>query len=78
MPTFKLKPAHKDVLVRDPDSLKPLAADGEDKPQTSYWMRRIAEGDVIDIEAQAAQQAADKKAADEAKAEQKKIAKESK
>ncbi len=49
MLTFTIKPARADVPVRDPDTLEYLAAEGEEKPRTAYWMRRIAEGDVTQI-----------------------------
>lgn len=32
-------------LVRDPISLRPLPAEGDNKPKTSYWLRRIRCGD---------------------------------
>lgn len=49
--TAILRPAHADLVVRDPDTRKPLAADGEPKPLTTYWHRRIAEGDVVVVSA---------------------------
>jgi len=36
--------------VRDPITTHPLADKGEKKPRNTYWLRRIAEGDVIDLE----------------------------
>jgi hypothetical protein len=33
-------------LVRDPVSKKPLPPEGREVPETPYWMRRLAEGDV--------------------------------
>jgi hypothetical protein len=36
------------VLLRDPQSLKPLAAAGEWKTKNQFWLQRIREGDVID------------------------------
>jgi len=47
--TFKLKPANAGITVRDPETRRPLAAKGEIKPRTPYWMRRIADGDVLDV-----------------------------
>ncbi|MCP1375390.1 DUF2635 domain-containing protein [Dyella lutea] len=35
------------VTVRDPKTGKPLAESGESKPATSYWLRRLRDGDVI-------------------------------
>jgi hypothetical protein len=34
------------LIVRDPVTKIPLAADGETKPRNSYWLRRLADGDV--------------------------------
>lgn len=34
------------VTVRDPTTGKPLATSGETKPKTSYWLRRLRDGDV--------------------------------
>lgn len=42
-----IKPAP-GLTVRDPESGRPLLAGGEDKPATSYWLRRLADGDVVD------------------------------
>lgn len=35
-------------LVRDPVTSKPLAPEGEAKPKTGYWLRRIMDGDVTE------------------------------
>lgn len=43
---LKPKPGLK---VKDPVTGKPLADDGETKPATTYWLRRLAEGDVMDL-----------------------------
>lgn len=51
MDKLHLKPASKDVIVRDPTTGKPLADKGEKKPRTSYWIRRLRDGDVIDLDA---------------------------
>lgn len=34
------------VLVKDPVTGKPLDAEGEEKPDTTYWRRRLKDGDV--------------------------------
>ncbi|MBJ8744031.1 DUF2635 domain-containing protein [Citrobacter farmeri] len=47
--TLKLKPVA-GRTVRDPKTMKVLAADGEEKPRTSYWTRRLADGDVALVE----------------------------
>ncbi|QBH96787.1 DUF2635 domain-containing protein [Limnobaculum zhutongyuii] len=33
-------------VVRDPETNAPLASQGEKKPKTSYWQRRLMDGDV--------------------------------
>lgn len=33
--------------VRDPNTMKLLAEDGENKPRTGFWLRRLKDGDVI-------------------------------
>lgn len=53
MKTLKLKPASKDVIVRDPRTGRALADRGEEKPDTTYWRRRLRDGDVIDMNAKA-------------------------
>ena len=51
MTNLFLKPARdaegRAMLVRDPVTMKPLAADGEWKTQAPYWIRRLADKDVI-------------------------------
>ncbi|MNR50268.1 hypothetical protein D3C85_1697660 [compost metagenome] len=33
--------------MRDPRTKLPLAADGEKKPKTGYWLRRLRDGSVL-------------------------------
>ncbi|WP_316207593.1 DUF2635 domain-containing protein [Bradyrhizobium sp. SZCCHNR3118] len=40
----------KPVLVRDPANWQPLKAEGDYKPPTLYWLRRIRDKDVILVE----------------------------
>ena len=54
MDILRLKPASKNVTVRDPRTGRALAARGEDKPRTTYWLRRLRDGDVIDMDAKPA------------------------
>lgn len=46
-----VKPAHPDLLVANPEALTPmprhLPAEGAEVPDTQYWRRRIADGDVV-------------------------------
>lgn len=46
-PSATLKPAAEHLVVRDPVTRAPLAADGERKPLDTYWCRRLADGDVV-------------------------------
>jgi len=45
---IKLKPA-KGMLVRDPETGRHLDSKGENKPRSSYWLRRLNDGDVVEI-----------------------------
>jgi hypothetical protein len=47
--TVFIKPASADVKVRDPITKLHLGASGESKPRSSYWIRRIAAGDVVEV-----------------------------
>ncbi len=42
-----VKPARNGLIVRDPQTGKPLSAEGEQKPDTTYWRRRLRDGDVV-------------------------------
>ena len=46
-----VKPAHPDLLVANPDARPPmprhLPAEGAEVPDSQYWRRRIADGDVV-------------------------------
>lgn len=48
MTTLKIKPV-KGFTVLDPESRKPLAGAGEEKPRSEYWLRRLAEGVVVEV-----------------------------
>lgn len=45
---IKVKPVQ-GAVVRDPETKKLLAASGEMKPQNSYWLRRLRDGDVEEV-----------------------------
>lgn len=45
---MKLKPKE-GYIVRDPQSHRPLKAEGEDKPRSQYWLRRLRDGDVVEV-----------------------------
>jgi len=36
------------LTVRDPKTREPLRAEGERKPRSSYWLRRLKDGDVVE------------------------------
>ena len=46
-----VKPATPDLLVANPEAISPmprhLPPEGAEVPDTQYWRRRIADGDVI-------------------------------
>ncbi|WP_265436091.1 DUF2635 domain-containing protein [Aeromonas media] len=42
-----LKP-NKGLSIRKPDGSK-LAAEGERVPRTSFWLKRLADGDVVNV-----------------------------
>ncbi|WP_295899296.1 DUF2635 domain-containing protein [uncultured Vibrio sp.] len=44
--TFKIKPK-KGLLVKDPLTRNPLKAEGETKPRSAYWLRRVQDKDCI-------------------------------
>lgn len=47
--TIQIKPAP-GLTVRDPKTARPLATEGENKPRTTYWQRRLRDGDVVLVE----------------------------
>lgn len=49
---IKIKPAKEAVPVRKPTG-EYLAATGESVERSSYWVRRIQDGDVVELKAQA-------------------------
>lgn len=46
--TFCLRPAE-GRLVRDPRTREPLPAEGATKPKDLYWLRRLRDGDVVEV-----------------------------
>ena len=47
---MRVKPAP-GLLVRDPISKRPLPPEGAEVPESSYWVRRVASGDVVVVQA---------------------------
>lgn len=50
MDTLHIKPRD-GVTVRDPRTARALKKSGEKKPRNTYWLRRLRDGDVIDLDA---------------------------
>lgn len=44
-----IKPAP-GCLVRDPRTKAPLASEGEKKPKSGFWLRRLRDGSVVKVE----------------------------
>ena len=47
--TFKIKPNPETLLVWDEITRIPLKSKGEIKLRNEYWLRRMSDGDVIEI-----------------------------
>lgn len=45
---LKIKPAA-GKAIRDPLTMKLLVSEGEEKPRNSFWIRRLAAGDVVEV-----------------------------
>ena len=56
---IKVKPADLAIKVRKPDGTH-LADDGETVTRNTFWVRRIADGDVVEVTETAAAPAAKK------------------
>jgi len=48
-------------LVRDPVTKAHLKPEGEVKPRNNYWLRRLASGEVVEVEQQGGRQAIETK-----------------
>lgn len=49
---MRVRPARPGLLVPDPDAAphnRFLPAEGRDVPDTEYWRRRLADGDVVRV-----------------------------
>lgn len=44
---MNVKPATQGAVIRDPQTKRPLPAEGGQVPETSFWMRRLRAGDVV-------------------------------
>lgn len=48
---FKIKPSST-TPVLDPVTFQSLKKSGEEKPRNEYWLRRLADGSVVEVSAQ--------------------------
>lgn len=52
-----VRPAHPDLLVANPEARPPmprhLPPEGAEVPDTEYWRRRLRDGDVVPVPAEA-------------------------
>lgn len=46
---MKVRPADPAAVIRDPITLMALPADGGNVPDSSFWRRRLAAGEVVRI-----------------------------
>jgi hypothetical protein len=60
----RIKPRDPSMTIRDPKTRRALPADGAEVKLTSFWVRRLRDGDVVPAPALAPKKAAPKKAAD--------------
>lgn len=56
MEKITIKPARAGLIVRDPVTFEPLPAEGAEKPRDQYWLRRLRDGDVIEVDKPAGEQ----------------------
>lgn len=47
---MKVKPVNPNAVIRDPQTLRQLPAEGAEVPDTTFWYRRLREGDVVLLE----------------------------
>jgi hypothetical protein len=47
---MKVKPATPGSIIRDPHTKRPVPDEGDDVPETSFWIRRLRDGDVVIVE----------------------------
>jgi len=46
---MNVKPAEPGAVVRDPATFNRLPDEGAEVPDTSYWRRRLQQGDVVEV-----------------------------
>lgn len=50
---MRVKPRESSLIVRDPDTRRTLPPEGAEVPDTTFWRRRLRDGDVVLVEAAA-------------------------
>ncbi len=49
--TLHVKPSREGLIVLEPSSKQPLPAEGKEVSRTTYWLRRLRAGDVVEVPA---------------------------
>jgi hypothetical protein len=52
--TMHVKPAREGLIVLEPSTKQALPPEGKEVPRTTYWLRRLRSGDVVEVPAKAA------------------------
>ncbi len=50
MKLMKVKPVIPGAVIRDPDTRRPLPAEGGEVPESNFWVRRLLAGEVVRID----------------------------
>lgn len=66
MAELHLKPARQGDIIRDPISARIMPPEGETKPRTPHWLRRLGRGEVAETTAEAIAQGKKEREAKEA------------
>lgn len=44
---MRVKPVDPNAVIRDPQTLRQLPAEGDEVPDNTFWNRRLLQGDVV-------------------------------
>jgi hypothetical protein len=55
----KIRPANPGMMIRDPNTRRPLPEDGARVSVSNFWRRRLADGDVVIVETEEGEDADD-------------------
>lgn len=47
---LRVRPARAGLVVVDPDTRNAIPAEGTEVPRSAYWIRRLQQGDVVEIQ----------------------------